>query len=140
MDERDFEESYYMYEAYKEKIEELMKEKMEADESLAKLRITFEAIEELSKAKDGSMFAPLGGSAYIPVRRDGNGILVGIGSGYAIEAEPERAMKIIRERMERVSKASKDLNNEIIKARQEMDRLAEKLKAFMEKNHDKFSD
>ncbi len=130
MDEAELKQKYYMYELLKERIKELMKEKAEIDETVMKLTMTYEAIEELKKGAR-KMFAPLG-SAFVPVEIAGNEVMVSIGANIAITTSHDDALRILGQRLEALKKASKEFNEEIIKARKELDSLAVQLQNFVD--------
>ena len=131
MDENEFKEKYYMYELYKERLNALAKEKAELDQTIMKLTVTFEAIEELKKGKK-NMFAPIGSSAFVPVQITSDELLVSIGANIAITTDHENAMRIIGERLQALKKASKEYNEEIISSRKELDRLAVELQNYVD--------
>ncbi len=140
MDEKEFKENYYMYEYYKEKMKEMMKEKAEVDETLMKLRISLDAIKVLkSKEKGARMFVPVGSSAFVPVSLESKSVLVGIGANIAISVEPEEAERILRERMQNIEKMSREFNQAIVEMRKEIDSLAGKLQKYVDDNPGKFS-
>ena len=135
MDEKQFKENYYLYEYYKEKIKELMNEKKEVDETLMKLRISLDALKFLANSEGTeSMYVPVGSSAFLPVKMQSKNVLVGIGADTAIEVPPAEAQRILKDRMDRIEKLSRDYNQKIIDLRKEMDKLANELQEYATNN------
>jgi len=131
MDEAEFKEKYYMYEFLKERITALMKEKKEIDETVMKLTVTYEAIERM-EGSGKKIFAPVGSSAFVPATIDTDEIMVSIGANIAILTSRKEAMRIMGERLQAMKKASKEYNEEFIRTRKELDKLAVELQNYVD--------
>jgi prefoldin alpha subunit len=134
--EKEFKNKYLQLQLLRQQMEALLEEKIILDNKLNELNGTISAIEKLGKlAKGQETWSTFGSGTFVKTNiADVENVIVNIGKGIFVKKTTTEAVEFLKNRMEEVIKAGKQLDSELAKLEQtitalepEVQKLAEQI-------------
>ena len=123
--EKELQRKYLQLQLLKQQFGALLEEKAVVDERLAEIMISMQALEKLGKVKENEeVLSPLGSGTFVQSNiKDTDKVFVSLGAGVVVKEKREKAMTILKERQEELSKINDDLILDLNKFSEDINRL-----------------
>jgi len=132
MDENQFRESYTKYEIMREHLQALLQQKEMIDSAIAELMSTIDSLEKLKSSEKGNKFlSPLGSGSFLESTMDDTKhVLIGIGADIVTRETREKAVDMLKGRLEQMVSSFNELIKEASRIASELSSIEEQLQEF----------
>ena len=135
MNQDKLQEKLVRYQILDSRVKVLMKRRELLVAKILEIETTLVTIGEIEKKKEEDLFLPLGSGVHVfgNLKRTKK-MIVELGANIAIEESVEKTKKILKKRMNVLTKGLQTIENEMVNLSNEMLKLEPEIRAMMEKS------